>query len=434
MTEVSGPSEIERRGPLSVLRNRNFARLFFAGATSIAGFSIGLVALTWIVYSKTASPLNVALIGVSFTLASVIFSLLAGALVDRHERRRLMILSDLVRALSLALLTVSYFFVGFNLPVILAVAFVLGSFSTLFDPAERALTPEIVGSAQIADANALVQTSNSVIRFASNAVAGVVIAAFGIEAAFALNSSTFVVSALLITSIMGFRGTSKRATAISEGEKTSITRDIMDGFRYIYRNRGLLELTVSAGLGNFFFAMVFQFYVVYSSEVLKGSAEIYGILLAMLAIGFAPGSFLAARMKSVRFAGLSWIVGGVASGLCVLILVALPQIFVALAAVFAIGLILGFTYTTWLTAVQLIVPSEMRGRYFGIDQLGSFAIIPIGQVLGGLTISAIGLTPDFMIAGVGLILSSGLFILSPYLRNLRWEGYSQRAGDRGPGG
>ncbi len=422
MTETSTPTEVKRRGSLSVLRNRNFARLFFAGVTSISGFSIGQVALTWIVYSVTGSALNVALIGVSFIVASVIFSLLAGALVDRHERRLLMIISDIIRAASLAVLTVWFLIAGFNLIIILAVAFVLGSFTTLFQPAERALMPEIVGSAQIADANALVQTSTSIVQFSSNSVAGVVIAVLGIEAAFALNSATFVVSALLIGSIVGFRGTKTRAGSPTDGARPSIVGDILDGLRYIYSKRGLLELTISAGLGNFFFSMVFQFFVVYSSQVLKGGAEIYGLLLAMLALGWGPGSFLAARMKSVRFAGLSWIVGGVASGFCVLALVLLPQLFVAMVAIFVMGLILGFTNTTWLTAVQLIVPSEMQGRYFGIDQLGSFAIIPVGQVLGGLTISTIGLTTDFIVAGVGLIASAGLFVLSPYLRNLRWEG------------
>lgn len=421
MSDPLPPTGVKEGGPLSVLRNRNFTRLFLAGVTSISGFAIGQVALTWIVYADTGSALDVALIGVSFTVASVIFSLLAGALVDRHERKRLMILSDIVRALSLAGLVVSFVVAGFNLLTILAVAFVLGSFTTLFQPAERALTPEVVGSEQIADANALIQTSTSLIQFTANAVAGVVIVALGIEAAFTLNSATFAVSALLIASIVGFTGMTKRQAQSSGGGRPSIVDDIMDGLRYINRNRGLLELTVSAGFGNFFFAMVFQFFVVYSSQALRGGAEIYGLLLAMLALGWGPGAFLSVRARSVRFAGLAWILGGIASGFCVLALDLLPQLFVAVAVVFIMGLILGFTNTTWITSVQLIVPTEMQGRYFGIDQLGSFAIVPVGQVLGGLIINALGLKTDFAVAGIGLIASAGIFILSPNLRNLRWE-------------
>jgi MFS transporter, DHA3 family, macrolide efflux protein len=421
MTDAPPPRTSDH-GPLAVLRNRNFSRLFFAGAASLMGFSVGQVALTWIVYAQTGSALNVALVGVSFTVASVVFSLLAGALVDRQERKRLMIVSDLVRALSLGGLTIVFFVAGFNLAIILLVAFILGSFTTLFQPAERALTPEVVGSAQIADANALVQTSNSLIQFGSSAAAGLVIVAFGIEAAFSLNAATFVVSALLIGSIVGFTGSTKRAASASGNGKPSMRGDIMEGFRYIYRNRGLLELTISAGFGNFFFAMIFQFFVVYSTQSLHGGAEIYGLLLAMLALGWAPGAFLAVRLKSVRFAGLAWILGGVAAGLCVFVLVFLPQFIVASAVTFVMGVILGLTNTTWLTAVQLIIPTEMQGRYFGIDQLGSFAIVPVGQVLGGVTISSFGIATDFMVAGVGLIVSAGVFILSPSLRSLGWAG------------
>ena len=103
-----------RQGALSVLRNRNFARIFFAGVTSTAGFSIGQVALTWIVYANTGSALDIAYIGISFVLASVVFSLLAGALVDRHERRRLMVVSDAIRATSLAALIACLLIIGSN--------------------------------------------------------------------------------------------------------------------------------------------------------------------------------------------------------------------------------------------------------------------------------------------------------------------------------
>ncbi|MDG6989866.1 MAG: MFS transporter, partial [Nitrososphaerota archaeon] len=187
----------------AVLRNKDFARLFSAGATSIAGFAIGQVALTWIVWTNTGSAIDVAYIGVAFILASVVFSLAAGALVDRHERRRLMVISDLVRAGTLGALVISFFTLGFNMATILVVAFILGSFTTLFQPAERALTPEVVGKEQLANANALVQTSNSVLQFTANTAGATIIEAVGVVAAFSLNTLTFIVSALCISGISG---------------------------------------------------------------------------------------------------------------------------------------------------------------------------------------------------------------------------------------
>jgi MFS family permease len=140
----------------------------------------------------------------------VVFSLVAGALVDRHEWRKLMVLSDLARAGSLALLVITLVTIGFNLPVILCVASILGSFPTLFRPSERALTPEVVGNEQIANANALVQTSNSVIQAASNAAGGVLVVVVGVIAAFIVKTLTFVFSAALIVGVVGFAGSSMR--------------------------------------------------------------------------------------------------------------------------------------------------------------------------------------------------------------------------------
>ena len=410
-----------RQSAFSLLQNRNFARLFYAGATSTAGFAIGQVALTWIVWTNTSSAIDVAYIGVSFIVAAVIFSLAAGALVDRHERRKLMVLSDLVRAGTLAALVAFILLFGFNLAAILLVAFVLGSFTTLFQPAERALTPEIVGNDQLAQANALVQTSSSVIQFASNTAGASIIFLTGVVAAFGLNTITFLISAILITGVVGFSGTKPPASGGASGRRPSMVEDIREGFRYIGRNRALLELTLSAGIGNFFLSMVFQFFVVYASVMLGGGVLIYGAISGLFALGWAPGAFVSARFRTVRYAGRIWIFVGVVEGACVVGLALLPYLIPALVLAFSMGLLLGLTNTTWLTAVQLIVPTEMQGRYFGLDQLGSFAVIPVGQVLGGAIIAGSGVGIDFLIAGIGTAASAGLFILSPYLRNLGWR-------------
>jgi tetrahydromethanopterin S-methyltransferase subunit F len=316
---------------------------------------------------------------------------------------------------------VSLLVFGFNLPSILLVAFVLGSFTTLFQPAERALTPEVVGNEQIAHANALVQTSTSVIQFASNTAGAGIIELTGVVAAFGLNTITFIISAVLIAGIVGFSG---KKLPIGDGiteKRPSMVEDIRDGFRYIGRNRALLELTLSAGIGNFFLSMVFQFFVVYAGVMLRGGVLVYGAISGLFALGWAPGAFISARFRTVRYAGKIWIFVGVILGACVVGLALLPYLVPALALAFAMGLLLGLTNTTWLTAVQLIVPSEMQGRYFGLDQLGSFAVIPVGQVLGGVIIAASGVGPDFVIAGIGAAAGAGLFVFSPYLRNLGWK-------------
>jgi len=405
-----------------VLRNRNFARLFFAGVTSASGFAIGQVALTVLVYTNTGSALDVAYIGVSFIVATILFSLIAGTLVDRHERRKLMVLSDLARALSLLALVVSLLAFGFNLAMVLAVAFVLGAFTTLFQPAERALTPAVVGQEQLQNANALVQSTNSIIQFASNASGGVLILALGVAVAFALNTSTFIVSALLIVGIVGFSVPKREGAPAGQERRPSIMDDVREGFSYIVNHRALLELTVSSGLANFFLVMVFQFYVVYAYEALHGGVAAFALLSALFPLGVAPGAYVSARFNTVRRAGWVFILSGVGEGIVALGLVVFPDLYPALFTVFMLGFFLGLLNTTWLNTVQLIVPTEMQGRYFGLDQLGSTAVIPIGQVVGGVLISVSGILTDYTVAGIGIMLAIGLFVFSPYLRTLKWTG------------
>src|SRR5208283_3286633 len=121
--------------PSGVLQNTNFARLFFAGAASIVGFSIGQVAINYLVYTSTHSSVDLAITGVAFTVALVSLSLFGGTMADRQDRRVLMIVSDAVRAVSLALVAIALIFLGFNLWLVLAASFILGAFSAVFQPA-----------------------------------------------------------------------------------------------------------------------------------------------------------------------------------------------------------------------------------------------------------------------------------------------------------
>jgi MFS family permease len=174
-------------------------------------------------------------------------------------------------------------------------------------------------------------------------------------------------------------------------------------------------------LRNFFFSTGTQFFVFYVGVPLHGCGDLYGYLLALFALGWGRGAYLSARLGTVRYAWKLWIACGVVDGLCILLLIVVPELFAALAIVFVLGIFLGLANTTRLTIVQLIVPTEMQGRYFGLDQLGSFAVIPVGQVLGGILIAASGVNVDFLIAGVGVAVSSGVFVFSSKLRKLPWN-------------
>jgi len=333
----------------------------------------------------------------------------------------LMILSDLLRALGLAILAAYLYFAGFSLPLVLGVSFILGTFSTIFNPSQRALIPTVLNPGEVADANGLVQVATSVFQSVASAAGGAVVAVIGTVAALGVNSTTFAISASLIASMTLGTLAKPTLTANDVAARKSFVSDAADGVRYIYSNKGLLYLTVSAGFLNLFFAMITPFIVLYAANALNGGAVVYGSLLAALAIGMGPGALLVGRTKAVAYAGYVWGATGILAGVAILLLAFTRSFIVALALFLVIGILSGYGNVTWLSVVQLIVPSEMQGRYFGVDQLGSFAVMPVGQVMGAFIIQSLSIQIDFLITAAGICVTSLAFFLS---KEMRAVGYS----------
>lgn len=343
-------------------------------------------------------------------MAAILFSVLAGTLVDRYERRRLMILSDAVRAIALTLVVLDLARFGLNLPVLLGANAVVGAFTVLFNPAEQAIIPALVSSEHVADANGLVQSSRSILQFVGVSVAGGLIVTVGPVWGVGANAATFAISALLLI------GIHVPALALPAGPprpKPSYFSELRGGFAWLWEAQGFFQLTMSAMFFNFSSALIGTFLVFYATEVLHGSALVYVALLGAQVAGIAIGSLLVGRVGAVRYAGKAWVVPyGAVSGAIALTLFFFPNAPVAVGTMFALGIFAGFAGTAWLTAAQLLVPTEMQGRYFGIDQLGSIAILPVAQIGGALLIGLYAVRTTYLLAAVVWVVA-GVFFLIP---------------------
>lgn len=394
-----------------LLRNPAYLRIFTAGLGSTAGQAVATVCLIWVVYASTGSALDVGLLGASYLVASILFSVFTGAWVDRYDRRRLMILSDFSRAGAMGIVVADLVLRGFDLAPILIAYAAVGAFSTLFNPAEQAIVPALVEGSDVANANGLVRSSRSTLRFVGTSIAGVLIVTLGGIAGLAVNALTFLVSgALLLGLRVPSRGLSRnRPPAI----RASYFSEIRAGFRWLWRAKGFFQLTISATFFNFCSSVVFTFLVVFATEVLHGSALVYAFLLASVVAGGAVGALLVGPTHGERWAGRAWVVPyGAASGVAALALVLVPTVPVTVGALFAIGVLSGYAGTSWLTAAQLLVPTEMQGRYFGIDNLGSIVIVPLAQIGGAFLVIAYGIGSTYL--GIAALwIFAGLAFLAP---------------------
>lgn len=404
--------------PLRPFRSRSFGGLWTGTVASNLGAAVASVAFSWFVYATTHAALDVTLLGVSNFAPGLVVGLLAGALADRYERRRLMIAADVVRAVAVAGLAAFLVLRGFDLAVIVGIVAVVSAMGAMFRPASNALLPQLLPGDQLADANGLLFAGMTAGSFVGSAVGGVLIVLVGAATDFSLNALTYVVSAAMIAFVV--LPPARRPVVGRPAPRRSLLGEVREGLAYV-RGQAALLWTILGSLGaNFFLAIYGTYEVVYVLAFLKAGAAVFGILAAVNGVGFGVGSLLPGRLGLVRRAGLTYIVTWAAAGLLVTELAvvrSVPNAVVVFAVVGALG---GLGNTTYLACVQRIVPEALLGRFFSIDEVGSFAVIPLGQVAGGVLLTLVGVPVTYVVVGLGAFACTVTMVLSRSVRRLAY--------------
>lgn len=416
MERTTPPTDASPRpGPLRVLRNRNFSRLWVGSVTSAAGTAIGSIIVIWLVYSATKSAIAISILGIVQFLPTLVFGLLAGALIDRLDRRRLMITCDIGRALAFGGLALYVWFVGVNTVTLIAVVFVVATFSTIFRPATNASIPRLLASEDLADGNGLLQGGSTIAQFVGSPVGGLVLVTAGAAIGLAINALTFAISGVMIFLMVIGRASVPPVGA--ERTHPSLLREVGDGLRYLRSQRALLIITLTSMAANFFLSMFAGFEVIYVANWLHQGSTGFAILVAGSTAGFAIGAILPGRFRLDRSPG-TWvpIVWGL-SGVFILGLVWTHDLLVAVPLVLLSGVGLSMGNTIWLSGVQRSVPDEYMGRFFATDEAGSFAMIPAGLAVGGVLVVLLGIQWTYLIAAVGTMLLNVPLFLSTDVRS-----------------
>lgn len=402
----------KRKVPIaSLFGNRDFRYLWIGNTTSTTGFFVVTVIFDWYIYSATHQTLLLATLGVVEFVPMLTLGIIAGAFVDRHDRRKIMIMSNLVRATSLAALAVYVLIWGFNAVLLLTTVFMLSALSTLFEPASEAILPSVVAGPELSAANGALTVGSTVAQFVGSPLGGALIFFFGVGSGLIFNSVTYAFSALCVSllSVPLLMQPARDGTR-SESAETPFFSDVVAGFRYLRTQRALLLLTLTTMVINFF-SFYNLYIVVYSTTLLHAGPATYGILLGAGAVGAAVGGLLANRLTLDRTPGITVPVAWALSGLPLVTLILLPFLPLALASMFAEGLASALVNITFLSVVQRTVPDRMLGRYLSIDQTIGYSMIPAGIVAGGFIIVFFGLGVAFIVAGaVTFLLSLGLLV------------------------
>ncbi len=406
----------ESGSPTRVLRHVNFRRLWVGSVASAAGASIGSIVIVWLVYNATHSPIAITLLGVFQFLPTLLFGLLAGALIDRWDRRRLMLACDVARAACFGAVALFVLFYGVSTVVLIGVVFAVAAFSTAFRPATNATIPRLLPASEVPDGNGLLQGGSTIASFIGSPVGGVLVVTLGAVVGLALNALTFTISGAMI--FMMVIPSARPTPSATPSARSSLLTDVGEGLRYLRSQSALLVITITAMGANFFLSIWGGFTVIYVAVQLHQGATGFGIIVAANTAGFAIGALLPGRLRTARAPGVwlpaTWgLVGFFIIGLA--FTSSLP---VAVALTLGGGALLSIGNTTWLTGVQKSVPDQYLGRYFATDEAGSFAMIPAGVAVGGVLVLLIGISRSYVFAGVGAALINLVLLFSPAVR--RW--------------
>jgi MFS family permease len=330
----------------------------------------------------------------------LLFSLHAGAIADRVDRRRLMWTVNALRAVLVAALAVAVATDVANIWLLYGIGFGLGVSETVFDNASQAILPALVARDDLERANGRLVAGEIVTnQFLGPPLGGFL---FGLAAALpiALNAGTFAISAGLIASLAGFVATRR---PVAPTERRRMRTDIAEGLRWLRDHRLLRSLAVLLGAMNFTSTMlfaVFPLYAVGEGSALGLSGFGFGVLLTTTAVGSTIGALLSARLVA-RFGRGPLLWTTLVTSVVVPVTIAATSDAVVVGAAFAV---FGLSVVLWnvitVSLRQTIIPDRLLGRVNSVYRFLGWGSMPLGSLAGGAVAALWGVRTTFVLAGL----------------------------------
>jgi len=402
-----------------ILRIRAFRNLWLGQSISQMGDSFFYVAFMFMVQKVTGSYAMVGFVGACETAPYLLFSLYAGVVADRIDRRRIMLASDLLSGLVLVSLAALVWILG-QPPVwaLLVTPFLLSTVRSFFMPAKNAAIPAIVPEGSLMAANALsAMTQNFVPILSLSLSAGV------LSLIYTKSPAMFLICAVLANSL-SFFGSAVFVWRLPKIEpdrnpdhRPHPWTDLKDGLRYI-RSRHVLVVLMSVQTGlSLAISPFFVVYVAANKQWLGGRPQTLAYCELAFFVGMVVGSLYVGKIK-FDMPGKGFIFGTAAVGLAVLAMAFSPFFALFLLWNLVAGLTLPFASIPVATWLQSTVPDAFQGRVNSIYSMLQMGVQPLGLGLGGVLVAQAGISLAFIVMGGGMALAALAGLLDREFRRL----------------
>ena len=422
---------------------KNYWRLWVAHGVSNLGDGVSQVAYPWLASAVTRSPLLIASVAVASRLPWLVFTLPAGVITDRFDRRKIIIAMDITRAALALLVAVAVTFEVDNLPaldtvgsgidlatnwflytVLIVTALLFGCAEVLRDNSAQTLMPDVVEADQLESANGKLWS----LEFITNSFIGPPLGSFLIGLLvflpFYFDAATFFVSAALIATLAT---TVRPVKVIDERKSLNFRAEIKEGFTWLWKHELLRPMAIILGSLNALGAITAATFILFAQEILNTSVFIFAILGTAGAIGGTVGGILGPKISAKLGSGPSLYLTLLSAPLMSLIigLNSSWQVFWALSAIGTCFAVLWNVITVSLR--QSIIPSHLLGRVNSVYRFFAWGSLPIGTLIGGALVDLVELGADrefalrlpyFLVAVAGLLL---FFFAAPRLTTAKIE-------------
>ncbi|HEY1952632.1 MAG TPA: MFS transporter [Gemmatimonadaceae bacterium] len=396
---------------LRALQHRNY-RLFFSGQTvSLIGTWITRIATSWLVYRLTGSVFLLGIVGFFGQIPTLVLAPFAGVLVDRWNRHRILVITQILsmlQSVGLAVLTLAGIITVTDILLLQVAQGIINAFDT---PARQAFVVEMVNDrADLPNAIALNSSMVNASRIIGPSIGGVLIAAFGEGWCFALDAVSYLA---VLASLMAMRVEERPLPS----RDTRVLAELMVGVRYVSRfpptRYALLLLALVATMGMPYTVLM----PAIASEVLHGGAHTLGYLMTASGVGALAGAFYLASRRSVLGLGRAMVISTTTFGVALVVFSFSRVLWLSLVILPFVGGGMMVEMASTNTILQTIVEDDMRGRVMAFYTMAFLGTAPLGSLLAGFVADHIGPMRTITAGGVACVIAGiGFAMRLPKLR------------------
>jgi MFS family permease len=400
------------------LSHRNF-RIFWIGAfLSNVGTWMQAGAQAWLVLLLTDSPFWLGLDAFMATVPGFFLTLIGGVFADLVDRRRLLLLTQFVAGAAAIGLAIMVWTGAVNRWIVLGFSFVTGCCMALASPSYLAMTYDLVGREDLANAVALNSTQFQLSRVIGPALFGVGFKAFGMGGCFFANGLSFIAVIVALQQVkLEPRPQSKRVATVGAKTQQRVWRELVEGLRYVSNRPRVFSLLILSAVNSFFGAPYFAMVPIYARDIFHLNEGGLAWFMAVAGMGALGGALLVAFLGEIKRKGWLVLIGSIAFGVCVMGFALSTHLPVSLIFLFCLGFALVVSVANTNTLLQQLVTDTMRGRVMSMFILSFMGTMPFGNIIAGWASHRFG-APHTLAFG-GMVVTVVAVLMAIFNRRLR---------------